>query len=190
MLIASSVKLDSSACSDRMKDNIPAPPPPRRAGTARFPDGQKHWPRHQPFGLKKEWDMFDKVVKSTVPGQVIEQIKELLVKGELKREDLLRPNALCGYARRRPPFPPRSPSCAGIRRYAGNPCGRRHLRGRRNSIMMNNLLMLHLIKQCATRRDDRDKVLETSNVRFAVLGHATRISPRSGNSRTVTRPDR
>ena len=28
--------------------------------------------------------MFDKVVKSTVPGQVIEQIKELLVKGELK----------------------------------------------------------------------------------------------------------
>ena len=36
--------------------------------------------------------MFDKVVKSTVPGQVIEQIKELLVKGELKRGDP-RPNA-------------------------------------------------------------------------------------------------
>ena len=33
--------------------------------------------------------MFDKVVKSTVPGQVIEQIKELLVKGELKRGDRL-----------------------------------------------------------------------------------------------------
>ena len=35
--------------------------------------------------------MFDKVVKSTVPGQVIEQIKELLVKGELKRGDRLPP---------------------------------------------------------------------------------------------------
>ena len=37
--------------------------------------------------------MFDKVVKSTVPGQVIEQIKELLVKGELKRGDRLLPSA-------------------------------------------------------------------------------------------------
>lgn len=37
--------------------------------------------------------MFDKVVKSTVPGQVIEQIKELLVKGELKRGIASRPNA-------------------------------------------------------------------------------------------------
>ena len=35
--------------------------------------------------------MFDKVVKSTVPGQVIEQIKELLVKGELKSGDRLPP---------------------------------------------------------------------------------------------------
>ena len=37
--------------------------------------------------------MFDKVVKSTVPGQVIEQIKELLVRESSNAGIAARPNA-------------------------------------------------------------------------------------------------
>ena len=104
--------------------------------------------------------MFDKVVKSTVPGQVIEQIKELLVKGELKRGDRLPPERqladMLGVSR--PSLREALRALEGIFVADGD------------SIMMNNLLMLHLIKQYALEEMiEVRKVLETSNVRFAVL---------------------
>ena len=109
--------------------------------------------------------MFDKVVKSTVPGQVIEQIKELLVKGELKRGDRLPPERqladMLGVSRLR------------ALEYAGmleTRVGEGIFVADGDSIMMNNLLMLHLIKQYALEEMiEVRKVLETSNVRFAVL---------------------
>ena len=154
-----------------MKDSIPLRPPPRRAGTAFFPTAKNRWPRHQPFGLKKEWDMFDKVVKSTVPGQVIEQIKELLVKGELKRGDRLPPERqladMLGVSR------PSLREALRALEYAGmleTRVGEGIFVVDGDSIMMNNLLMLHLIKQYALEEMiEVRKVLETSNVRFAVL---------------------
>lgn len=125
--------------------------------------------------------MFDKVVKSTVPGQVIEQIKELLVKGELKRGDRLPPERqladMLGVSR------PSLREALRALEYAGmleTRVGEGIFVADGDSIMMNNLLMLHLIKQYALEEMiEVRKVLETSNVRFAVLRARTRISPRS-----------
>ena len=115
--------------------------------------------------------MFDKVVKSTVPGQVIEQIKELLVKGELKRGDRLPPERqladMLGVSR------PSLREALRALEYAGmleTRVGEGIFVADGDSIMMNNLLMLHLIKQYALEEMiEVRKVLETSNVRFAVL---------------------
>ena len=115
--------------------------------------------------------MFDKVVKSTVPGQVIEQVKELLVKGELKRGDRLPPERqladMLGVSR------PSLREALRALEYAGmleTRVGEGIFVADGDSIMMNNLLMLHLIKQYALEEMiEVRKALETSNVRFAVL---------------------
>ena len=145
--------------------------------------------------------MFDKVVKSTVPGQVIEQIKELLVKGELKRGDRLPPERqladMLGVSR------PSLREALRALEYAGmleTRVGEGIFVADGDSIMMNNLLMLHLIKQYALEEMiEVRKVLETSNVRFAVLrardedlaalsnSHAARSLTRRPSSNPTTR---
>ena len=109
--------------------------------------------------------MFDKVVKSTVPGQVIEQIKELLVKGELKRGDRLPPERqladMLGVSR------PSLREALRALEYAGMLETRV---GEGIFVADGDSIMMHLIKQYALEEMiEVRKVLETSNVRFAVL---------------------
>ena len=115
--------------------------------------------------------MFDKVVKSTVPGQVIEQIKELLIKGELKRGDRLPPERqladMLGVSR------PSLREALRALEYAGmleTRVGEGIFVADGDSIMVNNIPMLHLIKQYALEEMiEVRKVLETASVRFAVI---------------------
>ena len=115
--------------------------------------------------------MFDKVVKSTVPGQVIEQIKELLIKGELKRGDRLPPERqladMLGVSR------PSLREALRALEYAGmleTRVGEGIFVADGDSIMVNNIQMLHLIKQYALEEMiEVRKVLETASVRFAVI---------------------
>lgn len=181
------------ACSDRMKGSIPL---------RHHPGGPEQRFSRRPKTVGPVINLLDskksgicsiKSSKAPFRGRVIEQIKELLVKGELKRGDRLPPERqladMLGVSR------PSLREALRALEYAGmleTRVGEGIFVADGDSIMMNNLLMLHLIKQYALEEMiEVRKVLETSNVRFAVLRARRRGSRRAqGKFSTVTRPDR
>lgn len=114
--------------------------------------------------------MFDKIhLETQIPGQVIRADQGTAGQGENSSAGSSRPNAslrICMLSVTATSSA--KPSCSGIRQYAGSRVGEGIFVTDGDNIMMNNLLMLHLIKQCALRRDDREvrKVARDVNVRF------------------------
>ena len=114
--------------------------------------------------------MFGKVVKSTVASQVIDQIKELLGKRELRPGDRLPPErqlaGMLGVSR------PSLREALRALEYAGvleTRVGEGVFVADGESILDNNLQMAHLLKQYALEEMiEVRKIIETASVRFAM----------------------
>lgn len=114
--------------------------------------------------------MFDKVVKSTVPGQVVDQIKHLLANGALSVGDRLPPerqmSEQLGVSR------PSLREALRVLEYAGVLApfpggGMRVTDG--SEILPNSLQMTHLVKQFALHEMiEARKIIEAATVRLAI----------------------